>query len=543
MLGIFLLALMMGIPVWIWFTVDSPIGWTYVDAQFEEADMLNSHEQAIAANPDKARKEIEVPGPEKSQAIFREHLVVVKRVCGREFISTPNAKVEVCVVENQSEFGQAKLKTVWTGTTDGYGSVICQLPITGGFVLKGSATIGEPVFGEAIGHRDFSEEYAGKLEELFPFGIEIEIWAEPALVSVEVAFSEQWNHAGAYVMVGPTELPSRIIPGESQKVKFVKAEPAQATVVEFEISPGFIPSCALFSASGVKIFEESPGRPLRSKEKWSHRFALTSPTASRKFFFKVQPSVEPEGIFGDRFRLTMTDLDLGRFIFEKSYSYELGEIFYAELPLVKRASVEIVGGVLGRSSMMLSATIGRTQQEPHLFVLPVPSQVLFDLGQFPGLSYKENGVIISCSLGTDEVVRIEQITEGQEVWQRIVYPFSQDIIGLRIGDRLFECEISEGRVYKLPDTAFEEVPVPGVVEVELYSINRQLPGQKNIIRALYRGISWGSWSVRAENAKGFSLKVRLPVGEVILQHSKGLLNGYMRKKVYVTGNGSRISLN
>jgi hypothetical protein len=423
--------------------------------------------------------------------------------------------------------------------SDGNGLVEVSIPASGPFSITGEF-LEDRALGDLVGTREISTELAENLEGLFPNGIPLYLWAKQALVEVHLNCTALTKSEGAWVMVGPEAVPGSIVTRKSGSTSYSRLVPGEDILSSFKVEPGTRVFCGLYSVGGNLVKELSSAVALKPGEIWSVELVIVDQLLWSEYFFELHSDADPEGI-DRRFYIGFVNRKSGSVAKTSDFSFSPGKVYLADMPIGGPFNVEITHPVLGYLVKEVLPGQGVQEGSPDQLYPTPPVRVFLNPAEFPGLGNQRKTVELTLLGGVNKTVRLK--SSGNEERMEISFPFGPNVVGLKVGNRLFSCNFEgvKGRCV-VPGSPFSEVAIPGIVRVQLDSEERQKPGQLNTLKFYRNGIAWATRTVRAENGFGFQLEMELPVGVVDLVWSDGLGGESVRGLLHVSSDGMRISL-
>jgi hypothetical protein len=431
-------------------------------------------------------------------------------------------------VEEQSLFAESQ--------ADRFGLAVMEVPAEGSFLLKGVAADSNGVEGGLVGTRSINEALAADLYDLFPEGVPLNLYADEATIEVTVNFVGDHVPTGVWVSVLDTFPQDKALLNWTQSRKFFRPSDEEG-VVTFSVVPGSPYYCVARDQNGNLLLYEFSGSPLGPGASWECELTIRTDEWWRQAYFQLELAWTPEG--PGRFTARLLEPETGVLFRTQSNNFSEEGLYSILVPRGKVVRLELSSLAMGQISTLIRDDDGAEPSTPIKLRVPQPSSIRYSASNFPDLAKPGVRALLTFPYPRSLGVPIRPVPELDGIYE-LSFMVSGDVVGIRVGDRLFSCTLEWGVPYFLSDPQFQEIEIPRIVDVEFLGETDSLRNSQHVFAFSFAGVAWSTQFDLQNQADRIVTHARLPVGRNHVMWTHG--SSIVRHEFEVPGPGTKITL-
>lgn len=426
-------------------------------------------------------------------------------------VPEPHTWVEVWT-KPEPEQEEEEPQLISSGRTDERGQLRCTIPTDSAFTIVADSN------GE-VERREITLKHAMQFELIYRGSAGVYFPAHKAKISLEGQFLVDGRHSrNRYNLVASREaLPERVLRGQRRFAQEITRRQAERTVkAEVEVVAGHVWYIALYGNDGSRLAMTSTSRALVQGETFEWFVEIDEFAGERDYFFRLEGDEDADfsNGFGPMFQVRLHDGDHGWLVRSPSCQHEVGSVYRIRVPkdhpMIARISTMAIGGV----TWEIAPGKGMSESAPEVLRVHPPVRVrvpasLVEEAKEQRMSSAQIGFAQAMPLSTPF-----RAIEGEDAFE--IRGFSTEAESIRIGNRLFRCNLTTGGSYRLGDPELPEHPIPSLTSLTV-RVSADFPFE-DACMFLVRvdGMVWAHTWIQVFGTKGVRHHIEVPPGPVEL---------------------------
>lgn len=393
------------------------------------------------------------------------------------------------------------------------GMAYADIPLERGSIIFGSV-------GGIVARRQLPAMTESELRQLFPDGIELDFFLEPAAVTYSVSGGQDLVGQILFLSIGFAPLERVVMPRDGELTDIIRPKGGDSIISgSFQIQAGAEIYWAILDQFGFSLLQGSSGKVLAPNDSYEILVNLNEIKSQNIRYFQIVSGLELfSGQFMENLAFQVFNDQGDYYGFTENRVGDSGR-FSLNLPSSGEIRLILLHPLIQAAELLVGNSDGTSKEQPIQFEVQAATRLLLRKYDYPEIEAGQSLTVVLKNNQWRQGVVIEAAEAPEDL--ELIGGWCSDVHSFRLVDRLFLVHLKDAELVRLPCPEIVEVVFSGVEEYSVDVTAAAILEQTVQLVFMVRGEVWQMHRIYAPFRRHFAFTTRLPAEPGLLMIREG----------------------